>query len=147
MWNLDIGIPNDRIDYRRIAVDAGNCYRAMSLVVEELETISPENPQGIKVFERFLSLHREFYDHVIALTSEESWIVDEDFKNEVQEEVDKLNAVVQYLKKEKWLLDALTGKVIWRSNQMADYFARCVADIFDWYGVDEKTNEIFFVMD
>lgn len=81
------------------------------------------------------------------LTSEDTWIIDEDFKKEVQDEAQRLKTVIEYLKNEKWFLEALTGKVVWRSNQMADIFAQCVADILEWYEVDSKTNEIFFVND
>jgi hypothetical protein len=54
------------------AVSAGNCYRALELLIVEFERISAEDPRGINLFDRFLILHREFYDNIIILTSEDS---------------------------------------------------------------------------
>lgn len=130
-----------------VAISAGNTFRAIDALVDELDRISPNNPRSIDLFDRFLVLHSDFYGYILTLTAEESWEVDEDLRSDVSNESQRLREIVQYLKKEKWFLEALTGKVVWRSNQMADYFARCVADIFEWYGIDAKTNEIFFIMD
>ena len=56
----------------QVAVSAGNCYRAIDALVDEFDRISPDNPLGIDLFDRFLSLHSEFYGHIITLTSETS---------------------------------------------------------------------------
>ncbi|MBC7498468.1 hypothetical protein H7170_02380 [Candidatus Gracilibacteria bacterium] len=113
----------------------------------EFERIESENPRGIELFERFLMLHSEFYGHILTLTSEESGEVDGDFREEILEESQRLKEVVHHIKKERGFLEALTGRVIGRSNRMADYFARCVADIFEGYDIDPQTNEIFFIYD
>jgi len=54
------------------ALSAGNCYRAIDSLIDEFERISPEDPRGINLFDRFLMLHREFYENIIILTSEDS---------------------------------------------------------------------------
>ena len=129
------------------AVSAGNCYRALELLIGEFERISAEDPRGINLFDRFLILHREFYDNIIILTSEDSWEIDREFEQEVLEEYRKLSEIVQSLKNEKWFLQELAIKLTWRTNAMADYFARCVDDILNWYGIDPDSNEIFIICD
>lgn len=127
------------------AVSAGNCYRALEMLMNEFERISAEDPRWINLFDRFLTLHREFYDNIILLTSEDSGEIDKEFEMEVLEEYRKLGEMVQSLKKEKWFFEGLAIRFTGNTNTMADYFAHCVEDIFTWYGIDPDNNEIFFV--
>ena len=129
------------------AVSAGNCYRALDSLIDDFERMKAEDPNGIHLFERFLILHREFYENIIFLTSEETWRIDKEFEKEVLEEYQKLSEIIQSLKEEKWFLEALKTKFTGKTNTMAEYFAHCVDAIINWYGVDPDNNEIFFVYD
>lgn len=128
-----------------VAVSAGNSFRAIDALVDDLKSIPTDSPRSLGLIERFVQLHREFYRDIIILMAEESWEVDTEFREQVEEEEQRLREVVQYIKKERWFLGELVGNATWKLDKLSDYFAQCVDDIFEWYGVDDKTNEIYWV--
>jgi hypothetical protein len=54
------------------AVSAGNCYRALDKLIDDFERMKAEDPNRINLLERFVILHREFYENIIILTSEDT---------------------------------------------------------------------------
>lgn len=128
-----------------IAISAANCYRAIDALLDDLEQIDPTNPEGIIHFERFCTLHKEFYEHIIHLNLIETWNIDAEFEREVDKEIENLKIVLDYLKRDSLSLREFTGKITGRTNKIAENFACCVDTIFQWYAIDPDTNEIVYV--
>lgn len=61
-----------KTDFDTIAQDAADIYRSLEATVEEFAQIHPENPSGLRIIERFVSLHNKFYDHIVSLTAEDT---------------------------------------------------------------------------
>jgi hypothetical protein len=136
-----------KIDYRESAIEAAQCYRALDATLQEFERILPENPNWYNIIERFVNLHKDFYTHIVNLTSEESWIIDREFMEEVKDEEQKLREMLKYIQREKWFLEKMIWSAWRRTEYWSTFFATCVEDIFEWYAIDSETNEIFFVLD
>jgi hypothetical protein len=132
-------------EFARIAIDAAQDYRCISALIDEMECAWDNPKVALSQTERFITLHKSFYEKIIQLTTE-WWVpVDDEFVQDVAHESTILQQLIERIRwKERSLLERITGPSL---TSLQDHYSDIVECLLDSYGIDPQTHEIFFVED